>query len=152
MLAVIGNRTFRSVAQLTDQNAETVRRYLNGASPSIEFLEALCKRLDLNAHWLLTGQGVPNNSETRSHALKEANPSELLSAVAMALEALTGRVDRIEAMVNTIDVRLNARAGSAVLSATASHADHSTDKPGTIKTKPSAVADAVAKRPPSAAG
>lgn len=95
---------------------------------------------------------MPNNSDTRSHALKEANPSELLSAVAMALEALTGRVDRIEAMVNTIDVRLNARAAGAVPSPPVSHADHPTDKPGAIKTKPGAVADAVAKRPPSAAG
>ena len=106
ILAVIGDRTYRSIGQVTEHNAETVRRYLQGQAPSVEFLVALCTRFDVNAHWLITGHGAMKYSETMAEALRSANPAELLSAVADALERLTDRVDRLEVFVQTLDVRV----------------------------------------------
>jgi hypothetical protein len=108
IFAVVGDRTYRSVGDLTGHVPETVRRYMNGAAPSVEFLSALCQAFDLNAHWLLTGQGPMRASEQTRHALKEANPGELLAAVADALEKLTERVDRIERFVQTLETELRA--------------------------------------------
>ncbi len=106
ILAIIGDRTYRSISQITDQNSETVRRYLLGQAPSVDFLVALCNRFDVNAHWLITGQGAMKYSETMTEALRSANPAELLSAVADALERLTDRMDRLEVFVQTLDVRV----------------------------------------------
>lgn len=161
LLAVVGNRTYRGIAELTGQNAETVRRYLQGASPSAEFLAALCARLDLNANWLITGHGPMQRSEQRRHALREANASELMAAVANALEQLTGRVDRIETLVNTLEVRLNGRRSVALTESVNREPDpkpreatsYAPDPAATadvIRPRPRAVADALAERPSSA--
>jgi len=98
----------RALGDSTGQNAETVRRYMQGAAPSVEFLAALCARFDLSAQWLLTGRGPMRQSETRAFVLRQANPAELLSAIAEALERLTDRVDRIELFVQTLETRLRA--------------------------------------------
>ncbi|MDX2115059.1 MAG: helix-turn-helix transcriptional regulator [Planctomycetota bacterium] len=107
--AVLGRQTYRAVAETTGHNAETVRRYLQGQAPSVEFLSALCAHYDVSAQWLLTGQGPMRQSQTRAHALSAANPAELLAAIAAALEKLTHRVDRIELFVHTMETRLRAR-------------------------------------------
>mgnify|MGYP006270312449 CR=1 FL=1 len=107
--AALGRRTYRSISELTGINAETVRRYMQGQAPSAEFLTSLCKNLDLNAHWLLTGEGPMRLSEQRREALREADPSELLSAVASALEGLTERDDRIETFVQTLEARVSSK-------------------------------------------
>lgn len=100
--------TYRALGEATEQHPETVRRYMQGQSPSVEFLSALCFKFDINAQWLLTGQGPVRHTETRAHALREANPSELLAAIAASLERLTDRVDRIELFVQTQETRLRA--------------------------------------------
>lgn len=110
MHSIVGHVTYRSLGEATGQHPETVRRYMQGQSPSVEFLAALCARYDISAQWLLTGQGAMKQSAARAHALKEANPAELLSAVAAALEKLTLRVDRIEVFIQLIESRLRARA------------------------------------------
>ena len=110
ILAIVGDRTYRAIANLTDTNSETVRRYLQGQAPSVEFLVALCNRFDVNAHWLITGHGAMKYSETMAEALRSANPAELLSAVADALERLTDRMDRLEVFVQTLDVRVRSAA------------------------------------------
>ncbi|HBS28770.1 MAG TPA: hypothetical protein DEB06_04815 [Phycisphaerales bacterium] len=106
MKAAAGSMTFRALAEVTGQNAETVRRYMQGQAPSVEFLAALCRRFDLSAQWLISGRGPMKNADARAHALREANPSELLSAIAEALERLTERVDRIELFVQRLEARL----------------------------------------------
>lgn len=106
MHAVAGSMSYRALGDYTSQHPETVRRYMQGQAPSVEFLAALCSRFDLNAQWLLTGRGPQKQSDAKAHALREANPSELLSAVAEALERLTERVDRIELFVQTMETRL----------------------------------------------
>lgn len=106
--AAIGERTFREVGDLTNTNHETVRRYVQGQSPSVEFLSALCEALKINGAWLLMGQGPMHAGDARGHALQEANPHELLAAVADTLERLNDRVTRIELFVQTIETRLRA--------------------------------------------
>lgn len=165
---MVGARTYRALADLTGQNSETVRRYMQGAAPSTEFLAALCNRMDLNAHWLLTGQGPMRQSDTRAHALREANPSELLAAIAVALEELTRRVDRLETHLNTIETRLRGhrllQEGAAESPTHPTHGEETnepqaaahtpgfagpagSDAPGEgVRVRAGSIADAVAKR------
>lgn len=106
--AAVGNRSCRHVADITGHNQETVRRYMAGQAPSVEFVSDLCRAMSLSAEWMLTGRGPMKLSEVRAHALNEANASELLSAVAATLEKLIERVERIELYLNTMETRLRA--------------------------------------------
>lgn len=146
MREVVGRRTYRSIAHLTNTNSETVRRYLQGQAPSVEFLSELCRALELNAHWLLTGKGPMLLSQSRQHALNEANPSELLSAVAEALEHLIERVDRLESYVQTLETRIRASASApeptVARSQQATEALHDSTRPQPT-TRASRVADAL---------
>ncbi len=116
---VAGQRSYRALGEITAQNTETVRRYMQGAAPSIEFVSAMCEKFAVSAEWMLTGRGPMREKDGRRHALSTSSPSDLLAAVAGALEKLTDRVDRIEAYVQTLETRLRA-AGAAVPSAPAS--------------------------------
>lgn len=109
LLAAAGDRTYRSLAELTGSNAETVRRYMQGQAPSVEFLAALCTRLGISEQWLISGRGPMKASQLRSHALKEASASELFSAMAATLERLAERVDRLELFLSSLEVRLRGR-------------------------------------------
>ncbi|MGP1347169.1 MAG: helix-turn-helix domain-containing protein [Phycisphaerales bacterium] len=100
----VGQRTFSTVAEATGTSAETVRRYLaKEKTPSIEFLAALCRAYNLNAHWLLMGAGPMLRTESPHHALQQGEPAELLFAVADALEQLVERVERLESIVHAIE-------------------------------------------------
>lgn len=105
---VFGDKSFRSIADMTQTSHETVRRYMNGQSPSVEFLEAVCRGMGVNGQWLLTGRGPKRAEHIRAHALGEANASELLNAMARTLEKLTERVDRLEVFMQTLETRLRA--------------------------------------------
>jgi hypothetical protein len=111
--AVVGQRSFREVAELTETHPETVRRYVQGQAPSVEFLTALCQKMKINSTWLLTGHGPMHEVDVRSFALREANPGELLAAVAHTLEILTDRVIRLEAFVQTLEARVRAQASAS---------------------------------------
>lgn len=115
---VFGDKSFRAIAELTQTSHETVRRYMNGQAPSVEFLELVCRSLGVNGQWLLTGRGPKRADHIRQHALGEANASELLSAMARTLERLTERVDRLEVFMQTLETRLRAASapGSAAYS------------------------------------
>jgi transcriptional regulator with XRE-family HTH domain len=112
LAAAVGQRTYRAVADMTGTNAETVRRYMQGQSPSVEFLASVCAALHVNAHWMLTGQGAMLQSDSRVHALQQANPGELMGAIASALESLTQRIDRIEQYVQFLETRMAATGAS----------------------------------------
>lgn len=105
---VFGDKSFRAIAEMTQTSHETVRRYMNGQSPSVEFLEAVCRGMGINGQWLLTGRGPKRAEHIRQHALGEANASELLNAMARTLEKLTERVDRLEVFMQTLETRLRA--------------------------------------------
>lgn len=106
---VAGERPFRVIAEITGYHAETVRRYLSGHEPSIEFVCALCRAFDISADWMLTGRGAMHASEARKHALRTSSTGDLLGAIAGAFERMSERVDRIERYVQTLETRLRAR-------------------------------------------
>jgi len=146
-----GDRTFRAIAELTGQNHETVRRYMQGAAPSVDFVSAFCERLGLNANRLLTGRGPMKATDMRSEALALANPTELLTATAGNIEKLDDRVDRLEIFVSTMESRLR-----AAIPHDAAHANHPTQDrtcdeqtrpPGESSQRARRVADALPERP-----
>lgn len=106
---VVGQRTYRELSELTGINAETVRRYVLGQPPSVDFVMGLCKSQGVNPTWLLTGEGPMRASEVKSFALRDANAHELLAAVAFTLERLAERVGRLEVFLQTMETRLRAR-------------------------------------------
>ncbi len=101
-------RTYRAIGDLTDHNSETVRRYMQGQSPSVEFVAAFCASLGINIEWLVTGAGPMKRTEVRMQALREANPSELFSAVAGGLEKVGDRLERLERFVQALEARIRA--------------------------------------------
>ena len=108
---VAGNRTYRSLGELTGNHPETVRRYMQGQTPSVEFVSRLCEELKLNAEWVLLGKGPQRAADLRSETLRRADPTELLAAIASTLEELTERVANVERYVQQLDTRLRGAAG-----------------------------------------
>lgn len=103
---VVGHRSSRAVAEATGANPESVRRYLGGQAPSIEFLQALCKAFGISGEWMLTGRGPMKAADAREAALRQADAGELLSALAEAVERLISRVDRLEQLIQIVEVRV----------------------------------------------
>lgn len=111
-----GSHTYRHLSELTGTHHETVRRYMQGQSPSVEFLAALCGSLGLSAEWVLTGAGPMRRQDVKAHALGEANVGDLLGAMSGTLERLIDRVERIERFVQSLETRFRAsETGSATL-------------------------------------
>lgn len=104
--SVVGQRSSRHIGDLTATNHETVRRYLAGSAPSVEFLQAICRAFGVSGEWLLTGKGPMKAADIRHHALRDADAGELLTALASSVESLITRVDRLEQFVQHMDVRL----------------------------------------------
>jgi transcriptional regulator with XRE-family HTH domain len=150
--SVSSGHTYRAIAELTQTHPETVRRYMQGQSPSVEFLAALCPGLGINADWLLTGRGAQRADQIRAHALQHADPAELHSAIATTISALVERVDRLETYCQTLETRLRGQTGGTRSPDTddskslSSVEDAGTDPPQVV-TRARRVADAVAKRP-----
>lgn len=153
--AAVGDRTFRRIGELTNTHPETVRRYLSGHAPSVDFVSRLAATLGLNINWILTGRGPMRLAEVKTHVLRDANATDLLTHVALAIERLESRVDRLERYTQVLELMI--RQGGDARSAT----------PRTIEPKPlgddhgqpaatttdgagaraQAVADALAERP-----
>lgn len=109
----MGDRTVRHVGALTNTHPETVRRYMSGTkTPSVDFLAAFCEALEINADWLLTGEGHMRLEEKRKAVIRDAGLSDVLRAMAEAVDRLTTRVDRMEAVLRMHDDRLRATPGS----------------------------------------
>jgi len=103
-----GKRSLKHLSSVTGVPAETVRRFMNGQTPSAEFITALCQKLRISGDWLLTGRGAMSADEARAYALGQADPSELLAAMAATIETLLVRVDRLERYAQTLESRLRA--------------------------------------------
>jgi transcriptional regulator with XRE-family HTH domain len=160
LAAVAGPRTFRAIAELTGTNSETVRRYMQGQTPSVEFLASLCNAFKINGEWLLCGRGPMKAEDVKTHALKAASGAELLGALATAVERLTERMDRVEVHMQLLETRMRGRENLAAAShslperpdeqATPAAAEHagSNGAAGTSRAGQRArrVADVVAKR------
>ncbi len=66
--------SYAHVARVTGCNSETVRRYLNGGTPSVEFIAAVAAQFHVSADWLLLGRGPrrPTAATSQSQAPPEA--------------------------------------------------------------------------------
>ena len=102
----VGDTSYRQLGEMTDTHPETVRRYMQGQAPSATFLTNMCRVLGISGEWLLTGRGPMKVSQIRSHALGQADPSELMTAVANTLTDLCDRMDRLERFVQSLETRL----------------------------------------------
>lgn len=109
LLKAVGERTYRKIASLSKTHPKTVRRYMQGQTPSVEFLASLARGLGLNGSWLLTGDGPVRQSEVRGDALRDADVSELLTAMADTIENVDSRLQRLETFVQTLESRLFAQ-------------------------------------------
>lgn len=131
--SVVGGITYKALAEATKAHPESVRRYMQGQTPSAEFLAALCTEFDVNANWLLTGEGPVRNSEGCLHALRNAPPSDLLSSLARSIDRLMKRVERLELLLADHEVKSEGAATlrpvAAVDPATESAAARSGDGP-----------------------
>lgn len=100
-------KTYRWISRATGIHPETVRRYMQGQSPSVEFVSSVCSQLHINPQWLLTGEGPMRGDDVRAHHLAEADPAELLAAIAATLDRLSERVDRLELFVQQLETQLS---------------------------------------------
>ncbi len=146
--AAAAGRSFRHLADLTGTNAETVRRYMQGQAPSVEFLSALCRSLGVCADWLLSGRGPMKSADLRRYALDEADPSELLTAMANTIELLLQRVERLEVYAQTLEARLTSMPAIGTTTRQGGATDGGADSPSSARVR--VIRDALAQRPPQA--
>lgn len=104
--AAVGDRTFKRIGEMTNTHPETVRRYLSGHAPSVDFVSRLAATLGLNINWILTGRGPMRLAEVKPQALREANATDLLTHVALAIERLESRMDRLERYTQVLEVMI----------------------------------------------
>ncbi len=149
LLASVGDRTYRRVGELTNTHPETVRRYLQGQSPSVDFVMSLCSALSISGQWLLTGEGPMSAADAKAHALQQANPGELLSAIAGTLDTLSDRLDRLELYVQGLEVRVR---GRGMVTVGASNGSATTLEGAHTDARARAIGDALAKRSSQNAG
>lgn len=161
----IGDRTYKRVGDLTNTHPETVRRYLQGHAPSVDFVTRLAATLGLNMNWILTGRGPMRLTEMKPAALREANATDLLTHVALAIEQIEARLDRLERYTQVLEVMLrqgNEPQARAITSIEPKpdtrhqqphdHPAQPQEHPADAQARASAIADAAAQRPRPDAG
>jgi transcriptional regulator with XRE-family HTH domain len=84
--SIVAGLSFRELAELTGLNAETIRRYVRGADPSVAFIARLCEVFELSAEWLLFGRGPRDREDALEHTLHAAGHARLLAALADRLD------------------------------------------------------------------
>mgnify|MGYP001434154512 CR=1 FL=1 len=141
-----GSKSYRHIGELTGTHPETVRRYMQGQAPAVEFVAAFAHAMGLNIDWLLTGRGPMKAADVKAHTLGEANASELLTAMANTIEDLIARVERLELFLNTLETRVRAAwsptspvPGHDARAATSGDHDHGQGQPTpatTVEAKP----------------
>lgn len=79
---VVVGMTFAELGAITECNAETARRYVNGDSvPSIQFVARLAQVTDVSLRWLVTGEGPRYDRRSIELDLQELSLRELFSAI-----------------------------------------------------------------------
>ena len=106
MTSAGSGRSYRWIARATGSHPETVRRYMQGQSPNIEFITAFCSVFAVNPQWLLTGEGPMRRDEVRSYYLAESDPADLLAAIAATIDRMTDRIDRLELYCQQLETQL----------------------------------------------
>ena len=110
--------SYRELGRRTDTHPETVRRYMQGQSPSAVFLSNLTRSLGISGDWLLTGHGPMKCSQIKSNALSQADPAELLRVVATAFSDMSRLMDQIERTLSDVKkpVELDSKTSNAATS------------------------------------
>lgn len=139
--AALQGKTYRWIAKVTGIHPETVRRYMQGQPPSVDFVATICSQLHINPQWLLNGEGPMRRDDVRAHHLAQADPAELLAAIAATLDRLTERVDRLELFVQRLETRLS-------VAGVAAEEDAGGDEPGADADRAGRIGGAVAERSP----
>lgn len=98
-----GGRTVREVADAIGMHHETVRRYLQGHTPSADFLARICEVYRVPGTWLLLGKGPCSEVEARRAALATAPQSDLLGSLALRLMAMETRIQQLEALIGNAE-------------------------------------------------
>lgn len=106
LLQATGDRTLRRIGEMTNTHPETVRRYLNGHAPSVDFVSRLAQALGLNLNWILTGRGPMRMAEVKPQALRDANATDLLTTVALAIERLETKVERLDRYTQVLEIMI----------------------------------------------
>ncbi|MEM7623684.1 MAG: hypothetical protein AAF235_10840 [Planctomycetota bacterium] len=121
LATAVGERSYREIGDLTATHPETVRRYMQGQAPSVEFVAALATALRLSGNWLLAGAGPMRQQDVPREVLREADAGALLSAMAETITTLSDRLGRLELFVQTMETRIR---GSHEAAATPLSGDH----------------------------
>jgi len=116
-LAQIGqSRTYKTIGDMTKTHPETVRRYMQGQSPSICFVTRLCAAFEISPTWLLLGSGPQTLAEVNAHERgrgTEGGPDtegERFAGFAGALTTLVDRMSGVERLMQKLDERWNTSA------------------------------------------
>lgn len=91
-----GDLSYRQLGTLTGTHPETVRRYMQGHSPSASFLCELSEKLGISGEWLLSGRLPMKVEDIPSHVLEHADPNVLVHAVAGVVLDVLNRLDQGE--------------------------------------------------------
>lgn len=80
---VLRAHSFAEIAKVAGVSAESARRYCTCATPSVQFLGAICRHWNINANWLLFGHTPRHGLDLRSHVqalLSESDQVEVFAA------------------------------------------------------------------------
>ena len=94
----LGGKTAREIAEDTGVHPETVRRYLTGMPPSLEFVIALGRKYNLSLNWLLLGVGTIHLSD-QATSLDSASSRSLVDELRTRVRV---RADRMNGAVETL--------------------------------------------------
>lgn len=96
----VGSVAIAEVARRVAVHPETVRRYLNGQPPSIEFVQSLASRFGISLSWLMAGRGPMMERDVLMHTLSTATPLQLCQALGEKMAVIDERVTRLESRLS----------------------------------------------------
>ncbi|MEM9082483.1 MAG: helix-turn-helix domain-containing protein [Planctomycetota bacterium] len=105
--------TIREIADRIEMNAETVRRYMSGRSPSYQFLAAICRHYEVLGTWLLLGEGPRTKEELIEQALHQVKANEMLQMIARRLDSIEDRLGELESVNRGLRPRTTSRADTS---------------------------------------
>lgn len=104
---LVHGMTFAELGALTECNAETARRYVNGSSvPSVDFVARLAEAAGVSASWLITGKGPRDEELLRQHAIQSLSLKDMFLIIA-------DRVGRLEEAQARWDAEKNSSPAAA---------------------------------------